>query len=80
MVIIRDYYRPYYRPLPRGVRHVYARRGHLPPGWAKRAHPVPIYVERRLPPIPRGYRRGIIDGHLVVHNAAGFILDVALLF
>ena len=80
VVIIRDYYRPHYRPLPRGVRQLYARRGYLPPGWAKRIHPVPVYVDRRLPPIPRGYRRGIIDGHVVVHNAGGFILDVALLF
>ena len=80
VVIIRDYYRPYYRPLPRGVRHVYARRGYLPPGWARRIHPVPVYVDRRLPPVPRGYRRGIIDGHVVVHNTSGFILDVALLF
>lgn len=80
IVIVRDYYRPHYRPLPRGVRQVYARRGHLPPGWARRIHPVPVYVERRLPPIPYGYRRGIIDGHVVVHDSSGFILDVALLF
>jgi hypothetical protein len=39
-----------------------------------------VYVERGLPPVPRGYRRGIIDGHVVVHNASGFILDVAVLF
>lgn len=80
VVIIRDYYRPYYRPLPRGVRQVYARRGYLPPGWARRIHPVPVHVGRRLPPVPRGYQRGIIDGHVVVHNSSGFILDVALLF
>ena len=79
-MIIRDYYRPHYRPLPRGIRQIYARRGHLPPGWATRIHPVPVYVERRLPPLPYGYHRGIIDGHVVVHNSAGFILDVALLF
>jgi hypothetical protein len=80
ILVIRDYYRPHYRPLPRGVRQVYARRGYLPPGWARRIHPVPVYVERRLPPIPRGYQRGIIDGHVVVHNSCGFILDLALLF
>jgi hypothetical protein len=80
IVIVRDYYRPHYRPLPRGVRHVYVRHGHLPPGWARRIHVVPVHVERRLPPIPRGYRRGIIDGHVVVHNDRGFILDVAMLF
>jgi hypothetical protein len=78
--VIRDYYRPHYRPLPRGARHVYARHGHLPPGWARRIHPVPVYVERRLPVLPRGYHRGIIDGHAVVYNSSGLIIDVAVLF
>jgi len=80
VVVIREYYRPYYRELPRGLRKHYARRGHLPPGWARRIRPVPVYVERRLPVLPRGYRRGVIDGHVVVHNDSGFIFDVAVLF
>ena len=80
VVVIREYYRPYYRPLPRGVQHVYYRDGYLPPGWAKRIRPVPVYVVRDLPPLPYGYSRGIIDGHVVVHNNHGFIFDVAVLF
>ena len=80
MVVIRDYYRPHYRPLPRNTRYVYARSGYLPYGWAKRIQPIPVYVERTLPPIPYGYRRGLIDGYAVVYNPSGFILDVALLF
>ena len=80
VVVIRDYYRPYYRPLPRGIRYRYDRSGYLPPGWAKRMRPVPVYVERDLVVVPRGYRRGIIDGHAVVYNDRGFILDVAVLF
>ena len=80
VVVIREYYRPSYRELPRGVRKHYARRGHLPRGWAKRIRPVPVYVERQLPVLPRGYRRGVIDGHVVVHNDAGFIFDLAVLF
>jgi hypothetical protein len=80
VVVIRNYYRPYYRPLPRSTRYVYARSGYLPPGWARRIQPVPVYVERGLPPIPRGYRRGLIDGYAVVYNPSGSILDVALLF
>jgi hypothetical protein len=80
VVVIRNYYRPHYRPLPRNTRYVYARSGYLPPGWARRIQPMPIYVERGLPPIPYGYRRGLIDGYAVVYNPSGFILDVALLF
>ena len=80
VVVIRDYYRPYYRPLPRGVRYRYDRSGYLPRGWAKRMRPVPVYVERDLVVVPHGYRRGIIDGHAVVYNDRGFILDVAVLF
>ena len=80
VVVIRDYYRPYYRPLPRGVHHVYYRDGYLPYGWAKRIRPVPVHVVRNLHPLPYGYSRGIIDGHLVVHNTRGLIVDVAVLF
>ena len=80
VVVIRDYYRPYYRPLPRGVRYVYYRDGYLPYGWAKRIRPVPVHGVRNLHPLPYGYSRGIIDGHLVVHNTHGLIVDVAVLF
>jgi hypothetical protein len=78
--VIREYYRPHYRRLPHGQRHRYYRAGYLPPGWAKKVRPVPVYIERELVAIPRGYRRSIIDGHVVVHNNRGFILDVAVLF
>jgi len=80
VVVIRDYYRPYYRPLPPGLRHRYYRGGYLPPGWARRVYPVPVYLEPELVVVPRGYRRGIIDGHAVVYNDRGFVLDVAVLF
>jgi hypothetical protein len=80
VVVIRDYYRPYYRPLPPGLHNHYYRAGYLPPGWAKRMRPVPVYVERDLVVVPHGYRRGLIDGHAVVYNDRGFILDVAVLF
>ena len=80
VVVVREYYRPYYRPVVHDVRYVYVRNKHLPPGWQKKVRPVPVYVERDLEPIPYGYRRGIIDGHLVVHNDRGLIFDVAVLF
>ena len=80
VVVIREYYRPYHRPLPPGLQHRYYRTGYLPPGWAKRMRPVPVYVERELMVVPHGYHRGVIDGHAVVYNDRGFILDVAFLF
>jgi Ni/Co efflux regulator RcnB len=80
VVVIRDYYRPRRGSLPPGLRHRYARAGYLPPGWARRMRPLPVYVERQLGVAPRGYRRGVIDGHAVVYNDRGFILDVAVLF
>lgn len=78
VVVIRDYYRPYYRPVPYPYR--YYRGGYLPPGWAKRVAPVPVYLEPQLVPVPYGYRRGFIDGHAVVYNSRGFILDITAVF
>jgi Ni/Co efflux regulator RcnB len=78
--VIREYYRPHHRPLPPGIRHRYYRTGYLPRGWAKRMRPVPVHVERNLVVLPHGYHRGIIDGHAVVYNSRGLILDLAVLF
>jgi Ni/Co efflux regulator RcnB len=78
--VIREYYRPYYRPLPAGVRHRYYRAGYLPHGWAKRMRRVPLYIERDLVVLPHGYHRGIIDGHAVVYDSRGLIIDIAVLF
>jgi hypothetical protein len=39
-----------------------------------------VYVERELIAVPYGYHRGLIDGHAVVYNDRGFILDVAVVF
>jgi Ni/Co efflux regulator RcnB len=80
VVVIRDYYRPYYRPAPRGGHYRYYRGGYLPPGWRTRVVHVPVYVEREFVPVPYGYRRGFIDGHAVVYNSRGFILDIAAIF
>jgi hypothetical protein len=80
VVVIRDYYRPYYRPVPVDVNRYYYRGGYLPPGWQRRVRPVPVYLEPELVVVPRGYRRGIIDGRAVVYNDRGFLLDVAVLF
>ena len=43
IVVVRDYYQPYYRPVPRAVRAHYYRGGYLPVGWRTRVVPVPVY-------------------------------------
>ena len=78
VVVIRDHYRPYYRPVPYPVR--YYRGGYLPSGWRTRVVPVPVYLEPQFVPVPYGYSRGFIDGHAVVYNKSGFILDIAAVF
>jgi len=80
VVVIREYYRPTFRALPPGLQKKYARTGYLPPGWAKRMRPVPVYIERDMVRLPQGYRRGVIDGRAVVYDNRGFILDQAVLF
>ncbi len=79
VVVIRNYYRPYYRPAPR-VAYRYYRGGYLPPGWRTRVVAVPVYMEPQFVPVPYGYQRGFIDGHAVVYNSRGFILDIAAVF
>lgn len=78
VVVVRNYYRPYYRPVPYGYR--YHRGGYLPRGWRTRVVPVPVYLEPEFVPVPYGYHRGFIDGHAVVYNSRGFILDISAVF
>ena len=79
--IIREYYEPRYRPLPPGLAKKYYRTGHLPPGWQKKMEPLPAAMERRLVALPRGYRRGYIDGSVVVYSpSTQVVIDVVTLF
>lgn len=77
--LVREYYRPHSR-WDRRPRHSYYRSGYLPRGWHRRMRAYPVYLERDLIVLPRGYRRGIIDGHAVVYSGSGLIIDVAVLF
>lgn len=79
--VIRTYYAPQYRGrrLPPGLAKKYARTGQLPPGWQKKMEPIPVTVERTLPPLPAGHHRGVIDGVAVIYNSRGMIIDVAML-
>jgi len=78
--IVRRYYAPKYRDLPPGLQKKYARTGQLPPGWQKKMEPLAASVEREITPLPAGYRRGVIEGHAVIYNSRGTIIDVAVVF
>ena len=79
IIIVRDYYHG--KSLPPGLAKKLARGGSLPPGWQKKIQPVPVVIERRLAPLPDGYRRGIYDGAYVVYDSRrGVIVDLFLQF
>ena len=65
--IVREYYQPRYRNLPPGLAKKYYRTGRLPPGWQKKMTPFPVVLERQLVVLPPPYRRGYIDGVIVVY-------------
>lgn len=67
--------------LPPGLEKQLRRNGTLPPGLQKKITPFPRALERQLTPLPAGYRRGIVDVHLIVyrpdnHLITGVILNI----
>jgi hypothetical protein len=79
--IIREYYEPRSRSLPPGLAKKFARTGHLPPGWEKRMEPLPVAVERELVVLPPGYKRGYIDGSIVVYMpSTQVVIDLVPIF
>jgi hypothetical protein len=81
VTVLRTHYAPRYRDLPPGLKKKVARGGQLPPGWQKKFEPFPVELERKLPALPAGCRRGVIDGHAVIYNSRNnVIIDVAVLF
>ena len=79
--VVSAYYAPRFRELPPGVRKKFFRSGHLPSGWETKMEPLPGTVEGQLVRIPRDYRRGIIDGSVVLYvPKTGAILDAVMLF
>jgi len=72
---------PRYRKLPPGLRKKVARGGQRPQGWQKKFEPFPVDLDRRLPPLAPGYRRGVFDGHAVIYDTKSHVMiDVAALF
>ena len=78
--LVRHHYAPRYRKLPPGLQKKYARTGQLPPGWQKKMEPFPASLERECVVLPSGYHRGVFDGHAIIYNTRGVIIDVAVLF
>jgi hypothetical protein len=60
--------------LPPGLEKQLERNGTLPPGLRKKITPVPPALSRQLTPIPAGYRRGIVDGHLIVYRLDSYVI------
>ena len=54
--------------LPPGLEKQLVRRGTLPPGLQKRLQPVPVDLERRLPPPPPECGHVLVGGHIVLLN------------
>jgi hypothetical protein len=76
--VIREYYGPRTRSLPPGLAKKYERTGQLPPGWQKKIEPLPVAVERRLVALPPEYRRGYVDGVVVVYSPrTQVVVDIA---
>jgi hypothetical protein len=79
--LIGQYYASRPHDLPPGLQKKYKRTGHLPPGWERRIQPLPVVVERQLVPVPAEYRRGFIDGSVVVYAPhTGIVIDVVAVF
>lgn len=88
---IVSYYREYRRELPPGLarreqlppglERQLRRNGHLPPGLEKRIVWFPPELDRRLGPLPYGYRRCWVGDNVLVVNVRTFaIADVMLNF
>jgi len=63
--------------LPPGLEKQLVVRGELPPGLQKKIQPVPVELERRLPPPPPDCAHVFIGGHIVLMNRrTSVVLDI----
>ena len=65
--------------LPPGLEKQLVRNGTLPPGLEKRLEPLPVELERQLPPLAAGCgcRRGVVGTNvLLIRTRDHFVLDV----
>lgn len=67
------------RSVPPGSPTKLYRKAHLAPASQRLIEPLPLLVEVRMAPLPRRYRRGVIDGYAIIYEpATQTIMDVAL--
>ncbi len=65
------------RALPPGLRRQLRERGHLPPGLDRYWVPVPVELERTLPPLPPHHiRRWVDDDLLVIDVRTNFVVSI----
>ena len=63
--------------LPPGLEKQLRERGTLPPGLQKRMQPLPMDLERQLPSLPAGYKRGVVAGNVILmQEATSVIVDI----
>jgi hypothetical protein len=65
------------RQLPPGLAKKLGRGKPLPPGWQKKMVMFPAPLEQRLPPLPIGCRRVIVDRWaMVIADGTNVVLDI----
>jgi len=65
--LVRDYYEPRSRALAPGLAPKGVSAGQLPPGWERKVKPLPAALEQQLVVLPPDYRRGYVDGSVLVY-------------
>ena len=63
--------------LPPGLERQLQKNGTLPPGLERRLEPLPVTLESQLPPLPRGMRRVVLSGNVILlEEATALIIDL----
>jgi hypothetical protein len=63
--------------LPPGLQKQLARNGQLPPGLQKRVEPLPLELNRQLPPLPEYWERVIVERDVILlDRRTNRILDI----
>lgn len=79
--VLNEYYGQRYRHIPFELQRKLQRKAHMPAGWERRVEALPVLVDRQLTTLPRGMRRDLLDGYVVVFDAhAELIVDAVALF
>lgn len=81
VLVIDQYYGERTRPAPFGLARKLERTARLPADWERRVEPLPVLVDRQLAALPRGMRRGLLDGYTVIYRPeTETIVDAVAMF